>query len=70
MLDVKKAVQIAREKSAEILGVDGNLGEIQHETYQGRDAWSINAGPAAKSRATFADFQVVSEAGSIEDLYH
>ena len=35
---------MAREKSAEILGVDGSLEEIQRETYQGRDAWSITLG--------------------------
>ena len=44
MLDVKQAVQIAREKSAGILGVDGSLEEIQRETYQGRDVWSITLG--------------------------
>ena len=44
MLNVKKAVQIAREKSADIRGVEGSLEEIQSETYQGRDAWSITLG--------------------------
>ena len=44
MLDVKQAVQIAWQKSAEILGVDGSLEEIQRETYQGHDAWSITLG--------------------------
>ena len=44
MLDAKQAVQIARKKSAEILGVDGSLEEIQRETYQGRDVWSITLG--------------------------
>jgi hypothetical protein len=44
MLDVKQAVQIAKERAAEILGVIGSLEEIQREEYNGRDVWSITLG--------------------------
>lgn len=42
MIDMKQAVQIAREKAAEILNQPmSSLEEIERETYKGRDAWSI-----------------------------
>ena len=44
MVDVKQAVQIARGKAAEVLGVDGSIEEIERETYHDRDAWSITLG--------------------------
>ena len=44
MVDVKQAVQIARDKAAEVLGVDGSIEEIERETYHDRDAWSITLG--------------------------
>ncbi len=44
MVDVKQAVQLARASSVEILGVEGSLEEIQRETYNGHDVWSITLG--------------------------
>ncbi len=42
MIDVKQAVQLARAKAAEILDEDSsNLEELERETYNGRDVWSI-----------------------------
>ena len=45
MIDVKQAVQIAKEKAAEMLDPgSASLEEIERETYKGRDVWSITLG--------------------------
>ena len=45
MIEVKQAVQIAKQKAAEILGVlSASLEEIERETYKDRDVWSITLG--------------------------
>jgi hypothetical protein len=45
MIDVKQAVQIAKQKAAEILGVESaSLEEIDRATYNSNDAWSITLG--------------------------
>lgn len=42
MLEAKLAVRIAREKALEMLNqASSNLEEIERESYQGRDVWSI-----------------------------
>lgn len=42
MIDVKQAVQIAKEKAVEMLDKgSSNLEEIERDTYRGRDVWSI-----------------------------
>jgi len=42
MIDVKQAVQIAKEKAVEMLDKgSSNLEEIERDTYKGRDVWSI-----------------------------
>jgi hypothetical protein len=42
MIDAKQAVQIAKDKAAEILGCGpGKLEEIERESYKDRDVWSI-----------------------------
>ena len=54
MIDVKQAVQIAREKAVEMLGQPAiRLEEIEKETYKGAEVWSITLSlpraPAARS---------------------
>ena len=42
MIDAKQAVQVAKEKAAEMLGpVIPGLEEIERESYKDRDVWSI-----------------------------
>jgi hypothetical protein len=42
MIDAKAAIQVAKEKAAEILDqTASNVEEIERETYNGDDAWSI-----------------------------
>jgi hypothetical protein len=42
MIDAKWAIQVAKEKAAEILDqTASNVEEIERETYNGREAWSI-----------------------------
>ena len=42
MIDVKQAVKLAKAKAAEILEEDSsNLEELERETYNGREVWSI-----------------------------
>jgi len=41
MIDVKQAVQIAKEKALEMLGTPANLEEIERDSYKGHDVWSI-----------------------------
>ena len=42
MIDAKRAVQIAKEKAAEMLGQGSStLEEIERESYTDRDVWSI-----------------------------
>ena len=41
MIDAKQAVQIAKEKAAEVLNEAGTLEEIERESYKDRDVWSI-----------------------------
>lgn len=42
MIDAKQAVQLAKEAAVQMLAQsDSNLEEIEKESYQGRDAWSI-----------------------------
>jgi hypothetical protein len=58
MIDMKQAVQIAREKAAEVLDqpVSG-LEEIERETYRGRDSWSIMLSvPLNLGKAAFFGF--------------
>ena len=45
MIDVKEAVQIAKQKAAEILGEQSaSLEEIDRGSYNGIDAWNITLG--------------------------
>jgi len=45
MIDVKQAVQIAKEKAQELLSSSTpSLEEIERESYQGREVWSITLG--------------------------
>jgi hypothetical protein len=42
MIDAKQAVQVAKEKAAEMLSQGpSSLEEIERESYKGRDVWSI-----------------------------
>lgn len=42
MIDAKRAVQIAKERAAEILNeASSNLEEIERDSCKGRDVWSI-----------------------------
>lgn len=42
MIDVKQAVQIAKEKAADILEKpSAALEEVERESYNGREVWSI-----------------------------
>ena len=42
MIDAKQAVQIAKERAAEMLGQgDSNLEEIERESYKDHDVWSL-----------------------------
>ena len=42
MIEMKQAVQIAKENAAEMLGqAPFNLEEIERDSYKGRDIWSI-----------------------------
>lgn len=42
MIDVKQAILIAKAKAAELLGqTASNVEEIERESYNGRDTWSI-----------------------------
>jgi hypothetical protein len=42
MLGAKEAVQVAKEKAAEMLGERAfNLEEIERDTYKSRDVWDI-----------------------------
>ena len=42
MIDVKQAVQIAKEKAVEMLEKgSSNLEEVERDTYKGKDIWSI-----------------------------
>ena len=42
MIDVKQAIQIARENAARLLDAgQASLEEIERDSYQGRDVWSI-----------------------------
>jgi hypothetical protein len=42
MIDAKQAVQVAKEKAAEMLGpVIPGLEEIERDSYKDRDVWSI-----------------------------
>jgi hypothetical protein len=45
MIDLKEAVQIAKEKAVEILGAESaSLEEIDRSIYNGVDAWEITLG--------------------------
>ena len=42
MIEVKQAVQIAKERAADMLNqVSFNLEEIERDSYKGREVWSI-----------------------------
>ena len=42
MIDAKRAVQIAKEKAAELLNqTSSNLEEIERDSYKDREVWSI-----------------------------
>ena len=42
MIDAKQAIQIAKEKAADILDqASSNVEEIERESYKGGDTWSI-----------------------------
>ena len=42
MIDAKQAIRIAKEKAAEMLDQGStNLEEIERESYNGREVWSI-----------------------------
>ena len=42
MIDAKQAVQIAREKAADLLNQSSsNLEEVERESYKTREVWSI-----------------------------
>jgi hypothetical protein len=42
MINVQKAVQIAQEQARQVLGeLHTNLEEIERETHNGREVWSI-----------------------------
>lgn len=42
MIDVKQAVQIAKQKAFEMLdSASANLEEIERESYKDRDVWSV-----------------------------
>lgn len=44
MIDVKQAIQIAKNKAAEILGGASSVEEIERDIYKGHDVWSITLG--------------------------
>jgi hypothetical protein len=49
MIDVKEAVQIAKQKAAEMLEEGpGSLEEIEREDYKGHDTWNITLGFAPR----------------------
>jgi hypothetical protein len=42
MIDAKQAVQIAKQKAAEVLnGLPLRLEELERDSYKGRDVWSL-----------------------------
>jgi hypothetical protein len=41
VIDVKRAILIAKEKAAEMLEQPSNLEEIERDSYKGHDVWSI-----------------------------
>jgi hypothetical protein len=42
MIDLKQAVQIAKQRAADMLDqVSSNLEEIERDSYKGREVWSI-----------------------------
>ncbi len=42
MIEVKQAVQIAKERAADMLNqASFNLEEIERDSYRGREVWSI-----------------------------
>ena len=42
MIDAKRAVEIAKEKAAEMLGKSAlNLEELEREPYRDRDVWAV-----------------------------
>ena len=49
MIDVKRAIQIAKEKAAEMLNQPSNLEEIERDSYKGHDVWSITLSVPAQS---------------------
>ncbi len=46
MIDAKQAVQIAKDKAADLLkqGRFSELEEIERDSYKGREIWSITLG--------------------------
>ena len=44
MIDAKKAVQLAKEKAAELFGAASSLEEIERDSDQGREVWKITLG--------------------------
>lgn len=55
MIDVKEAVQIAKQKAKEMLEEGpGSLEEIEREDYKGRDTWNITLGFVPREIAQFA----------------
>jgi hypothetical protein len=45
MIEVKEAIQIARAKAAEMLGVENSaVEEIEKDVYHGSEVWSITLG--------------------------
>jgi hypothetical protein len=81
MIDAKQAIQIAKEKAADMLDqASSNVEEIERESYKGREIWSITLGlpqdpkqlgPLAQIRELSADplkykrFLIDAESGEL-----
>jgi len=77
MIDVKQAVQIAKEHALNMLGQKTTLEEIERQSYNNRDVWTITLGlprdleqlsPFARLGAnplTYKRFLIDSETGEL-----
>ena len=63
MIEMKQAVQIAREKAADMLGqAPLNLEEIERDSYKGREVWSITLSvPGMKPQSVLGQIVAVRE---------
>ncbi len=59
MIDAKKAVQLAKEKAAELFSGASSLEEIERDSEQGREVWKITLG-LPRDLASLSGFEQLS----------